>query len=212
MSKSKKDQVYDTIIDRLVKKEYRFGQNILVKELAQEIDASRQPIMAALTALSTDGFVKIIPQVGCQVIQPSKTDISDFYLMFARLEGLFAELAAIRRSARSLARLKAINLQIRHELFDGNGEDYRTLNHEFHREMHKMANSELLGARQAVNFAMSDFIIAQVTSFKPHLSEAVDEHEAIIEAIDRGDGVAARAAAEAHIFAVSASVLESMKA
>ncbi len=109
----KKDLLYSEILERLVTARYRFGERILVKELCAETGASRQPIMAALNALGNDGFVRIIPQVGCEVVDPTLQDIGDFYRLFARLEGLLAELAASRHTETQLKALKKINLRIK---------------------------------------------------------------------------------------------------
>ena len=49
---SKRNEIYDFIIQRLVKAHYGFGDRLLVKELSQETGASRQPIMSALNRLS----------------------------------------------------------------------------------------------------------------------------------------------------------------
>lgn len=207
MRSSKKDVLYDEILDRLIGVKYRFGERILVKELSAETGTSRQPIMAALNALSADGFVRIIPQVGCEVINPTIREIGDFYKMFARLEGLLAELAAERRSPSQMKTLRETNRQIKADLGEHGGEDYRELNRLFHTNFHNMADSPLLDARQNSIFAMSDFFIMQTVGFTPHMSDAADEHEIIISALERQDPEAARTAAEGHIAAVAGAVL-----
>ena len=60
---NKKDEIYDLVVDGLINARYRFGQRILVKELAADTGVSRQPIMTALGRLASDGFVRIVPQV-----------------------------------------------------------------------------------------------------------------------------------------------------
>lgn len=212
MRSSKKHVLYDEILDRLIGVRYRFGERILVKELVSETGASRQPIMAALNALSADGFVRIIPQVGCEVINPSAREIGDFYKMFARLEGLLAELAAERRTPGQVKLLKDTNRQIMADLREHDGQDYRDLNRVFHTTFHRMADSNLLDARQSSIFAMSDFFIMQSVGFTPHMSDAADEHEEIIAALERQDAKAARVAAEAHIDEVANTVLAGIAA
>lgn len=207
MRANKKFIVYDEILDRLISMRYRFGERILVKEVGAETGASRQPIMAALNALSADGFVKIIPQVGCEVVSPTPRDIADFYLMFARTEGVLAELAAERRTPAQLRGLKDLNQLIRRDLGDSGGSGYRELNQSFHKLFHQMAASPLLDAKQSSIFAMSDFFIMQTVGFTPHVDEATNEHDAIIAAIEQGDGKAARATAEQHIDEVARTVL-----
>ncbi len=210
MRANKKTVLYEEILMRLIGGDYRFGEPISVKELCSSTGASRQPIMAALNALSADGFVNIIPQVGCEVVNPTVRDIQDFYQMFSRLEGLLAELAAQRRTAAQLAALKDINSSIARDLADNAGSRYAELNRAFHTTFHAMANSPLLMARQSSVFAMSDLFIAQTVGFRPHINDAFNEHEAVIQAISDRDGSAARRNAEAHIDNVAQAVMGNM--
>lgn len=208
MRTNKKTHLYDLILDRLIDGHYRFGEPIQVRELSAETGASRQPIMSALGALAVDGFLNIVPQVGCEVINPSLRDIEDFYKMFARTEGLLAELAATRWSLSQLGSLKATNAMIKADLEIDGGRQYRELNRSFHRLFHEMAGSPLLNARQSSIFSMSDFIIRQTVGFRPHVAQAVNEHDEIIAALERKDPGAARVAAERHIHEVGDAVIQ----
>lgn len=199
----KKDSVHRTILSRLLSGEYRFGDPVTVKTLSESIGVSRQPIMAALNRLSIEGFVTITAQVGCQVVSPSPLEISDFFLMFSRYEGLMAELAAQRRTAGEIRTMRQANRSISALLpTDDAGADYPELNHAFHTAIHKGGHSPLLMQRSQTAWTMSDFLIAQTYGFTPHLRDAASEHEAIVAAIEARDAVAARLAAERHILNV----------
>lgn len=212
MRTNKKTHLYDLILERLIEGRYRFGERILVRQIADDTGASRQPIMSALGALSIDGFVNIVPQVGCEVINPTMRDVEDFYLMFARTEGLLAELAAARWTTMQLTTLKATNAMIRADLEADGGRQYRELNRLFHRTFHEMASSPLVNARQSSIFAMSDFLIRQTVGFRPHVEGATVEHDAIIAALEARDSQKARETAEWHIQEVAAAVIEAARA
>lgn len=97
MNKStKKAAIYDYILEKLITRQYRFGEKIVVKELSEETGVSRQPIMSALSNLQERGFVEITAQVGCTVYRPSSSEVRDFYRLFSTNEGLVAALAAER--------------------------------------------------------------------------------------------------------------------
>lgn len=208
---SKRNNIYDLIVDRLVSAEYKFGDRLLVKELSAETGVSRQPIMSALNRLSVDGFVRIVPQVGCEVIDPSRQEISDFFLMFQRMEGLLAELAAQRRTDAQMRQLRAVQIQLT-LLGRGDTETYVQLNRDFHHALHVMAASPLLDQKQRNNFNMCDFFITHSSGFEPFQKEAVAEHDQIIDAIDRQQPERARLVAEAHIAAVATAVLAGLDA
>lgn len=210
---NKKDEIYDLLVDRLVAAQYGFGQKLSVKDLAADTGASRQPIMAALNRLSSEGFVRIIPQVGCQVVSPDRNEIADFYLMFERLEGLLAELAAARRTDEQLRELRALQARIQAIDFSdhANAADYGQLNRAFHQLVHDMAQSPFVDERQNSNFNMSDFFINQAGGFDHFMADAAREHDDIIEAIASKSPARARSLAESHIAAVASSVLAGMR-
>jgi DNA-binding GntR family transcriptional regulator len=210
---SKQSEIYDSLVQQLVTARYAFGERILVRELAVEFGVSRQPIMTALNWLAADGFVRIVPQVGCQVINPDRYAVADFYLMFQRMEGLLSELAAARRTDQQLADLReqqARILSISGDL-QALGENYAKLNRTFHQIIAAMAHSSLVEEKQGANFNMSDFFITHAIGFDTLGAGVAQEHEAIIDAIARRDPSGARRAAEEHIASVATAVLRSQK-
>jgi DNA-binding GntR family transcriptional regulator len=206
---SKQSEIYDLLVQRLVSARYAFGERILVRELATEFGVSRQPIMTALNWLAADGFVRIIPQVGCQVINPDRNAVADFFLMFQRMEGLLAELAAARRTDQQLAELRELQRQIVSMANDQEAlrEHYAELNRNFHQTIAAMADSALVEEKQSANFNMSDFFINHAIGFDTLGASVAQEHEPIIDAIARRDPSGARRAAEEHIASVAAAVL-----
>ena len=210
---SKSNNVYDYIIEGLVFARYAFGERLLVKELSKDTGASRQPIMSALNRLSAEGFVHIIPQVGCEVIHPSPTEIADFFLLFQRQEGLLAELAASRRTEDELLELNHIQQRLLAVTNADNPspEKYLTLNQTFHHKIHLMAHSPLLDRKQRKNFHMIDFFINHSIGFDKLMLGVVEEHNPIIDAITDQDPERARVESENHITAVAKAVLDNLE-
>lgn len=214
MNKStKKAAIYDYILEKLMTREYRFGEKILVKGLSEETGISRQPIMSALNNLQERGFVQIMAQVGCTVYWPASSDVSDFYKMFSANEGLVAALAAERGTEQEIRRLAEINEKINQINASHTDADisYRKLNDDFHHHLHGMARSSLVSRQQMANFELSDFFIVQSCGFEAHLDHVTDEHDAIIGAIRSGDSMAAQGAAMAHIDSIARQVVAALK-
>jgi DNA-binding GntR family transcriptional regulator len=210
---NKQDEVYEVVVRRLMRAEYGFGARILVKELGAELGVSRQPIMTALNRLDGEGFVKIVPQVGCQVVSPSRNEIGDFFLMFQRFEGLLAELAATRRTDAQMEELVAINWRFSRlqKVQAPFGAEYVALNRQFHSAIHAMAHSPLLSERQHANFNMCDFFISHSAGFGRLMGDTAPEHNAIIEALERRAPDRARAVAEVHIGSITHAVLSALR-
>ena len=67
-----------------------------IEEIAESLGTSRQPVMDALRRLAVEGFVEIVPQVGCRPRQFELHEVRDFFKFFAEGEAQIAELAAQR--------------------------------------------------------------------------------------------------------------------
>lgn len=200
------DFVYGHIKELLLDGRFDASETIPVDELTTELSVSRQPVMDALKRLSIEGFVLILPQIGCQVRQYRPEEISDFFRLFAEGEALIAELLAERADRNDIAILSAISGQIG-ELRglkappEEISHQYRQLNRKLHFEMRRAARSvpvaevvESLGDR-------SDFFVA--ASHKPlfadRLKAAHREHEGIIAAVRARDSQRARDVMKEHI-------------
>lgn len=86
-----------------------------------------------------------------------------------------------------------------------------SINWEFHKQLHRMAHSPLICAKQLVNFEMSDFFIVQTCGFGTRLSQVAQEHEGVIDAILSGDAQRARQAATEHLLSVAANVVRHLR-
>lgn len=208
----KQDAVYADLLAGLVSGRYRLGEQLQVRAIAERTGASKHPIMSALRELRAQGFVRIVPQVGCEVVAPSPAEIADFFVMFSRMEGVMAELAAQRREPADVVALRQINdriAKLRRRDADS-GEQYRLLNREFHGAVHRTGRSPALHERLTANWAMSDFLISQSGEFKRRLGVAAAEHDDVIDAIAAGATAKARAAMEAHILGFRLKVVEGL--
>lgn len=204
------EHVKQLLLDGLARADERFS----IDDIASTLAMSRQPVMDAMKRLAQEGFVEIVPQVGCRVKSARDEEIDDFFRLFAAGEGLIAELAATRAQGDDVLKLKLISAQIG-ALSSLNGDikvrgtAYRRLNRQFHAEMRRIARSPVTASIVESLGDRSDFYIAQSEQpvFGGHVEAAHAEHEAIITAIEQSDAAAARAACESHIVAAEGRLL-----
>lgn len=189
------------LLERLVRGDYKFGARISAKEIAEETGASRFMVNSALNELRGEGFLEITAQVGCNVIEPTRQECIDFFVMLGRLEGALAEFAAERHGPEHMARMRAANQTVRN--VDSSqpeaGEDYRVANLDFHRSVHMAARSAALARRQETYWMMADFYVTQAVNFREHTSDSALEHDEVIEAIASRNVLQAREVMEEHI-------------
>lgn len=210
---------YSHVKDMLV--EGRVGANewLPIDKIAAELGSSRQPVLEAMKRLVLEGFVEIMPQVGCRVRNPDPQEIDDFYRLFAAGEALIAELCAARALPADILSLRLISSQIGalSALEDNSqaiGENYRVLNRRLHTEMRRVSRSKPLADVVESLGDRSDFYVALTNRsiFALNVEQAHREHEEIIAAIASGDEKGAREAMERHIFATEHRVLNQPEA
>jgi DNA-binding GntR family transcriptional regulator len=200
------ERAYDHIKKMLVTGEVTRRDWFPIDAIAATLQTSRQPVMDALRRLSTEGFVDIVPQVGCRPRNADISEIRDFYRLFAEGESIIAELAAARATPENVLALRLISSQISalaNQLgdLDVKADAYRSLNRQLHSEIRRAARSPSLAEIVEGLGDRSDFYIAFFRNkvFALNLKVAHAEHEEVIEAIVAHDPRKARVAMKRHI-------------
>ncbi len=201
------EAAYDHLKAKILDGTYAAGASVSVEAVVRALGMSRQPVMEAVKRLAGEGFLEIIPQVGCRVVMPERREIEDFFRVFSATEGLCAELAAARASDAELDELNAVakRLGIKRGMTpEEQAHRYRIHNREFHGEIHKLAHSHTLHSVARGLWDRSDFFINTAIGTVPfvlRVREAVAEHADILAAIRRRDGSLARRRMEEHVLA-----------
>ena len=208
------EKAYDHIKNLLLAGGVRADDWLPIEDIAQQLGASRQPVMDAMKRLKLEGFIDIVPQVGCRVRSPSVQEIDDFFRLFASGEALVAELAATRAEPADILGLQLISTQIgalagSNQPAARQGESYRQLNRQLHAEMRRISRSPLLTDVVESLGDRSDFYVALSSQpvFALNIPQAHQEHEAIIAAIAAKKPDKARKAMEQHMDATEKRVL-----
>lgn len=81
-----KEIVYQSILDGIIKDEYKAGQIINEKELSERFSVSKSPVREALTALCSENVLKNIPRYGYEVIKITRRNVADILEFRAILE------------------------------------------------------------------------------------------------------------------------------
>jgi DNA-binding GntR family transcriptional regulator len=189
------------------------GTRLRQEALADEFGVSRTPIREALRQLQATGLVELLPNRGAVVRGPSEREIREAYEIRAELEGLAAELAAERISDRDLRRLQEAQ-----QLFQ---DAVKTLIARRARRREPWKDESLWVKandlfHQAIldasaNARLADTIADLHRSFPRNLTwaalsqssrlleENVEQHEAILDAIERRDPAEARRSMVEHV-------------
>jgi DNA-binding GntR family transcriptional regulator len=206
VSHKRADYVYAALKQQLISGKLRSGSRVDVNELVAEMETSRQPVLAAVNRLASEGFFRVVPQVGCWVETVDKQDIIDFFRLFALTEGLSCELAAMRRTASGVAALRSVLEQTTRLLAEKLDQktmalQFFQLNRDFHGQIHDMAMSDFVGNLSGGMWDRCDFYLASadpgIQGERSMVSE--QEHEDIVAAIEAGNSNLARSLMVEHI-------------
>ena len=215
------DHIAATLQTRVLRGEIPSGARLRQETLAAEFEVSRTPVREALRKLQADGIVELEPHRSAVVRRPTAREIREGYEVRAELEGFAAELAAVRIQEQQLARLHEAAAVFRlsidelreHRRRGGNGapdgiEDWTHANDVFHSAVLDAAGNERL--RRTVD-DLHRTIPRDLTSMlldensRLH-QENVEQHGAILAAIERHDPAAARRAMVEHVRSAGALV------
>jgi DNA-binding GntR family transcriptional regulator len=163
--------------------------------------------MDAFKRLASEGFLEIIPQVGCRVVVPDPAEIEDFFLIFGAVEGLAADLAATRRTTEELTELRSVAARYdqlgEYTVPDERRRAMRVNDRAAHDVIHRMARSQSVTGVASGMWDRCDFYLASLSQYdasvEMRVETAIAEHAAIIAAIAAGDAETARTQMEAHV-------------
>jgi DNA-binding GntR family transcriptional regulator len=148
-------------------------------------------VREALLELSYEGLVSITPRSGMAVVGITPEDAVDNFAILAALAGKAAEMATARVTPDELALLRTLADAI------AGADDVVRANRHFHRALNHSARSPrlLTYLRQAVRVVPGNYF----ELFPEQAERSRREHAALLDAMERGEGAAARRIMEAHV-------------
>ncbi len=176
--------VYETIKERILRRQYQPGQRLVTNDLSTELSVSRMPVREALQRLeAATGLVTLIPHKGAVVRETSEEDLCDVFRIRAVLEGLAARLACVNIGKNELEKMQGLNRKIRELSHLHDEDDFEQLNLEFHSMIWNATNSRrLIGMVKSLYDASRSYRYASV-KLRGRLDEIVQEHERILRAL-----------------------------
>jgi DNA-binding GntR family transcriptional regulator len=207
------DQLAATIRARILTGEIDVGSRLRQERLAAEFGVSRTPIREALRKLQASGIVEVQPNRGAIVRGATAREIREAYEVRAELEGLAAELATSRIDDAQLEQLhdaqrlfgQSIAKVVAGAVADGGAADangeWTRANDLFHGVIQEAAaNRRLAGIVRDLHRAFPRGLTWAALSRSSRLLEQnVEEHHAVLEAIEHRDAEEARRSMVAHV-------------
>lgn len=196
---SRLDQSYEALRELIVSGEFPPGSRIIEASIAKRLDVSRRTVQAALTRLQREGLIQRpggqrSPYLVAWLTIRGYREVVDIMLAVECLAARrAAELGQAQRQ-RLADELRTINRSFVEAIHHGPPDSKRI--EELDWELHSHIARAVLGARlMAIYLAQRPSIELYGRNYCAHMidtrSESIDEHQTLIDAIERGDGDAA---------------------
>ena len=193
------DTAYRMIRQKILDNAWAPGTQALEGALALEFGMSRTPVREACIRLANEGLVEVVPRHGIRVLPVSPADMREIYEILTSLESMAAELVAkARPSAAELAPLEKASRDMEKALKRDDLDAWADADERFHRQLVQMCGNAKLAA-VVFNYWDRAHRARMVTlRMRPPPTHSTREHLAVVDAIRRGDAVAARELHRAH--------------
>jgi DNA-binding GntR family transcriptional regulator len=192
------EDVYARLKRAIMSADYVPGERLVVAKLEKVFGTSAMPIREALRRLVAEQALQNNPNRGVEVPQMTASRLMDLRRVRCEMEGKAAEWAALTITRPELARLQEIQAAMNRMAASESADGYLDLNLDFHFTIYKAARSPLL-MPIIESLWMQVGPCLNTMRGEATLGLGMDHHEAMIAALHKGDGTAARAALQEDI-------------
>ena len=199
MERRRADDIAEALEALIFDVTFSDGDRLDEVRLADHFCVSRTPLREAFQRLALSGLVELIPRRCAFVRQPGPVELMEMFEVMAELEAVCGRLAAMRISDRALADLRAANTACQKAVDAADPDSYYGHNEDFHRIIYRQSDNSFLEQEAAKLHKRLKPFRRQQLKFRGRMAQSMAEHEAIVDALTKGDAERAAAALRAHV-------------
>lgn len=187
------ERAYTEIRRRILENEMPAGTQVLEQELAEMLEMSRTPVREAMVRLADEGMVEVRPRHGMRVLPISADDMREIYDVLTALESMAAERVAARGvSPEELRALRQAVVDMDAALAADDLRTWAAADERFHLLLVEYCDNQRLRALVSGYWDQSHRVRLVTLGLRPKPVDSNKDHAAVVDAIARGDAVAAR--------------------
>lgn len=192
-------EVADRLRALIVHGELAPGERLNERVLAERFNISRTPLREAIKILSLEGLVTLLPNRGAEVVRLTQSSVEDMFQLMGALEALAGELACVRATDEDIAEIRSLHEQMFEYFQAGDRAAYFSLNQRIHQKIVACAGNAELSATY-VNLTQRVHRARYMANFsRTRWSQAMQEHEEILDALSRRDSERLNSILRAHL-------------
>lgn len=195
----KKDLVYETLRDKIVRLEYKPGLILNEADLASDLGVSRTPIRDAMQRLERDKLVIIAPRYGAQIPQIDFIGMKSLFDLTKVLDSYASESACANATEDDIKELQLIVDRLREYDMETQYQEAIVDDEKFHLKIRQLANNRWLDESLSYLHLHSERLWHYCKDFFDGPEIFHDTLQLIVDAMKNEDPDAAAKAAEIHI-------------
>ncbi len=184
--------LHDELVERLrlliIEGDLAPGSKISEKDLSDLFAVSRTPLREALKVLAREGLVELSPNRGASVAALTLEDLEEAFPVMGALEALSGELACRFITARELAAVERQHAAMLEAYEQRDMPNYFKYNQAIHQAILEAARNPTLSQMQGGLAGRIRRARYMANMSDDRWAKAVEEHEAILQALQARDG------------------------
>ncbi len=194
------DRVYGVLRDRLMRGGFEPGQKLKIAELAAALGTSAMPVREALNRLAAERAIESMPNRSVRVPSLSRDSLRDLMETRYAVEGLAVSRAAANMDEGTLVLLRQIIAAQSETDAEHVSEASAEQNRAFHFTIYRKSGSTvLLPIIESLWLQFGPYLRVASERFDGREGRGTNFHVEIVDALARGDAIAARKALESDI-------------
>lgn len=204
------DIVYSNLRDMIFSQDLKGGDRIIESAVAEEMNVSRTPVREAIKKLEAEGLLEYMPRKGVIVKGICKDDITEIYAIRKAIEVLAVEFSVDNITSEELEQLKELSDRSKKYAAAGEEDSFNNALKEFNRLLIETSRKPRL-------IRLIDIHLDYLERFRfinrgkiNRRKDAIEEHDAILEAISKSDKEKAKEAVIYHLDNAKKAYLEAV--
>jgi len=206
------EKIYRLLRERIIFGEYAPGARIEIKQLAQELDVSPQPVKEAIFRLSGEGFITIVQRKGTYVRQASLKDLVNMVEARILYETGAIDLAVGQIRDKDLQHLEDLCDDLRQSK-DKTYKEIQKRNMAFHCAVVGLANNRWLDEAHELlmgHYASLHYRYVVKKKAYANAQQIYEDHRKVIDALRKGDYEEAKQIVRLHMQRVKDKIEEEL--
>jgi DNA-binding GntR family transcriptional regulator len=164
------------------------GARVPERQLCETLAVSRTPLREALKVLAAEGLIELLPNRGARVREFAEKDIREVFEIVAGLEFVAGRLACEAISDEEIAAIERMHYDMYTHYMRRELGEYFQLNQKIHEAIVEASQNLILRSAYASYNALIGRIRYAANLHRNRWSEAMREHEAMVDALRRRAG------------------------